>query len=246
MNTSKNIAAAAITILALATGCDLVQPDLDKGIPPADIHATIFAFAEKPAVINLATVTNGLDLKLDQPTSTPYGQVTPLLGGKYLMYIPNADFTGKTEDVTLTLLGSNNEKFTNLKLKARSLDNSTACDGTTGVYDYAQISPGETIVLDLLDNDIFCNVAYNGGRIAEVALEGVTTNDFKLQLGPGRQASFTYTAPAGFTGKIKVLYDLGINWKNPSTIPADADIVKEPLKFLDAYTTALIEIDVVQ
>lgn len=231
-------------MVTAVTGCDIVNDD----VPPRAIEATAFAFADKPAIVNIAGVSAGRDLIAAAGINPRFGKLEVILGGKYILYTPTAEFKGKDDALTLKLNDSKtNQAFSDLYLTFKSLDNGRSdCSGLSGVYDYARIKQGEHLTIDLLNNDVFCGVGYNGGIIGEVALENINTEDFELILGPGRIAKFDYTPKPGFTGKIKVIYNLGINWHNPNENTPDEDVLADPLKYLEAFTTAIVEVDVVE
>lgn len=242
MKSALKIAVATFATSLIA--CDIVKDD----VSPRDIEAIAFTYANKPAIINLSSVSDGHDLIATGQVNPQFGTFETILGGKYLLYNPSAEFKGKDESLRLALADQQTGKpFSNLNLTFKSLDEGgSPCGGLSGIYDYARIKQGETLKLDLLDNDVFCGVGYNGGIIGEVALENINTEDFLLNLGPGRIATLTYTPKPGFTGKIKLIYNLGINWlgNGPGNATSE-EIIANPKKYLEAFTTAMIEVDVV-
>ena len=233
-----NFIAVIIPMLVILS-CDIVNDD----VKPKEISATLYASSGKPALLNLSAISNGSKLIANGTVTSTFGKFESILGGKYILYTPNADFSDNEDEATLNLSNEQNKVVRKLKLQAKSLA-SAGC-AVTGVYDYAKIAQGEAIVIDLLDNDVFCGVGYNGGIIGQVAYEGVESEDFVLSLGPGRQATFNYTPTPGFSGKIKVIYNLGINWigGSPGTASTEA-ILANPTKYLEAFTTAMVEIEV--
>lgn len=224
-------------------GCDIVTKDVSPVM-----ETSIYTVDDKPMIFNVATIAGGRNLTASLPTSE-FGEFESLQDGKYLLFKPTAQFIGRNESVKVNLQdpGASQTKI-QLNLRLNSLSDESECSGASGIYDYAQIHNNESLVLDLLDNDIFCNVGYNGGLIGEVSIEGVTTYDFMLNLGPGRKAELHYTPKPGFTGKVRIVYNLGINWLNPgqATEVSYEEIVKNPKKYFEAFTTALVEIDVVE
>jgi hypothetical protein len=240
----KIIASRSLILLLIGSfSCDIVKDE-----PTPNLKATAFTFANKPAVFNIASISSGRNFVATTQTSPQYGTIETIFDGKYLIYKPNSSFLGQIEKLPVTLSEVGTSNVTNLNIVFRSLDEQPGnCQSLSGIYDYAQIKQGESLTLDLLNNDVFCNIEYNGGIIREVVLEGVQTEDFVLALGPGRLAEFRYTPAPGFTGKIKVIYNLGINWIAGSghIEVTEEEILTNPKKYLEAFTTALIEIDVV-
>jgi hypothetical protein len=228
-----NFIAVVIPMLVIFS-CDIVNDD----VKPKEISATLYASSGKPALLNLSAVTNGEKLFATGTASSSSGKFESILGGKYILYTPNVNFS--EDETTLNLSDSKNKVVSQLKLQAKSLE-SAGC-AVTGVYDYARIAQGKQIVIDLLDNDVFCGVGYNGGIIGHVAYEGPESEDFLLSLGPGREAKFIYTPTPGFAGKIKVIYNLGINWIAPHN--STEEVLANPKKYLEAFTTAMVEIEV--
>lgn len=230
---------AVIIPMMVICSCDIVNDD----VKPKEISATLYASSGKPALLNLSAVTNGDKLFATGTASSSSGKFESILGGKYILYTPNVNFS--EDETTLNLSDSKNKIVSQLKLQAKSLGSGDCA--VTGVYDYVKIGQGEQVVVDLLDNDVFCGVGYNGGIISHVAYEGAASEDtYLLSLGPGRQAKFIYTPTAGFTGKIKVIYNLGINWiadRDPA-VTSSQEVLANPKKYLEAFTTAMIEVEV--
>ncbi len=232
-------------LIAGIAGCDIVNED----VTPRELGTTVYAQAKKPALLNVAAIANGKELIFSGNAAPALGTFKTILDGQYVVYTPNAAFDGQRETLRLQLSEKNSkETFSNLNLTFASLGDDTPCDGLTGVYDFAQVKQGESLVLDLLDNDIFCGIGYNGGFIGEVALDGAGTEDFLLELGPGRSAKFRYTPKPGYKGKFSVIYNLGINWLSPgnSHHVSHEEILANPKKYLEAFTTAMVEIEVVE
>lgn len=233
----------AALILIMVAGCDIVNKD----VSPSGVEARIYTLDNRPAVLNMAAISNGKDFRVIANSTTSYGSFQSIQDGKYLVFRPNNQFAGRSEDANFSIVDSNSKHVASLNLKAKSLDNSAPCEKLSGISDYIKIKAGTgPISIDLLDNDIFCGVGYNGGIIGEVALEGIETNDFVLTLGPGRQAFFNYTPKPGTSGKASLVYNLGINWIEGSGYDkvSSSEILANPTKYLEAFTTAMIEIEV--
>lgn len=230
---------------SLITACDIVKDD----ITPNELVSKGYTFVEKPAVINLSSVAGGQEVDIIGTVTPVFGNFTTLTsadGNKFLVYTPDVSFKGQREDLIIDLVNrKDGNSFGRLRWDVGSLDNGRdKCGSASGIYDYAQIAPGESITIDLLDNDIFCDISYNGGTIGGYDIQN--SEPVHLFLGPGKRADLTYTAPEGFTGKVLFVYDLGINWKvYPDGIDHE-EILADPHKYLEAFTTALVEIDVVE
>ncbi|MEZ4945181.1 MAG: hypothetical protein R2804_06615 [Cyclobacteriaceae bacterium] len=246
----KNLLAQKVTLLfltgSLLSACDIVKDD----VTPNELVSQGYTFVEKPAVINLSALGGGEEIDINGSVQPVYGELTTLTdtkGKKFLVYTPNESFKGQREDLKIDLVNKRDgNSFGRLRWDVGSLDNGgDECGSASGIYDYAKIAPGESITIDLLDNDIFCNVSYNGGAIGQYDIQN--SEPIELFLGPGRRAELKYTAPEGFTGKVLLVYDLGINWKiNNSDVVDYEEILADPYKYLEAFTTALVEIDVVE
>jgi hypothetical protein len=231
-------------LLLMGVGCDLVTKDTAP-----QLESTVYTLDAKPMVFNVNTISGGRDLVIKKAGTSSNGSFEMFQDGKYLLFRPNASFSGSQERVSVELVDRSTSKiFSELDLTLQSLNSQASCREASGIYDYLQIKKGETVELDLLDNDIFCNVAYNGGFISEIPIEeGADTNDFLLTLGPGRKAKLQYTPRPGFTGRVKIMYNLGINWLvSGNNIPPNAELLTNPKKYFEAFSTALVEIDVVE
>ncbi len=238
----------AILLGGMLLGCDIVNDDAR----PPELNVQTFTFAEKPAVVNLSAIAGGKNVDVTGVGTPAFGKFETLSdteGNKFLVYYPNQTFVGQKEELGMNLVNrDNNQLFAQLKLGVESLENGrvATCNRASGIYDYAKISSDSTLVLDLLDNDIFCGVDYNGGIVNEHLIQNINTEDVLISLGPGRVVTLTYTPPAGFTGKVLYMYDLGINWKVNVEGVGSKQILSDPYKYLEAFTTAMVEIDVVQ
>lgn len=239
--------------VAVIMGCDIVKNDVT---PNNAIVADLYTFAEQPVVLNVTATAGGKNVAIRNLSAPAFGKYEQVSHGnrQYLVYSPNQTFKGKEEELDFDLYESTaSNALQSVKLKIGSLDGRiTQCDGISkdkvfsGLYDYAKLKSGEKLVIDVLDNDLFCGVGYNGGVVSGYALENATDEDFQISLGPGRQVSFEYTAPVGFTGKVRIIYEVGINWKtNPPENIGVEEILSDPYTYLEAFTTALVEIDVV-
>jgi hypothetical protein len=229
-----------VVLAAFTASCDIVNKD----VKPREIKATAYTFAGKPAVINLNAFAGGEDLRATGEAKPTFGKIESLLKNKYLLYTPDQSFKGNKEDVSINLTNSEGETAGILNVTITSLDGSSSCS-TSGIFDYAEIKMGSTIVVDLLDNDVFCGVGYNGGFLREQHIQN--SENVNLSLGPGRVAKLTFTPPVGFTGKVQFIYDLGINWLNPSDVPpSDEELLSNPTKYVERVATALVEINVVE
>ena len=227
---------ATIAMSALVVGCDIVNDDPSV----VDLKTTVYAFAGKPVLVNTASFAGGLDVRAVEDVTGKFGSLETLLDGQYLMYVPNEEFAGQQEDLIVSL-----DNSSMLEMTVKSLDGQ-ACGDVAGVHDYANVQSGTEVVIDLLDNDVFCGIGYNGGLIGSVALEGIEEDDYLLTLGPGRSATFFFNPVPGFSGKVRVIYNLGINWIEGSgyeNLSAD-QILLNPKKYLEAFTTSMVEIDV--
>lgn len=229
-----------VVLAAITASCDIVNKD----VKPREIKATAYTYAGKPAVINLNTLAGGEDLKATGEAKPVFGKIETLLKNKYLLYSPEQSFKGNEEDISINLTNSDNETAGILNVTIKSLDGSPSSCSASGIFDYAQIKMGSTLEVDLLDNDVFCGVGYNGGFIRHQDIQN--SENALLSLGPGRLAKLTFTPPAGFTGKVRLIYDLGINWLDPKNVPASDDVLlSNPTKYVERVATALVEIDVV-
>ncbi len=245
---SLSIKALIAGAILIATGCDIVNEDasikdIKENINPfVDKKFSAFAFAGKPSVINLSALYSGKVFDLATLPESIYGDLTLLTSKdnkKFLVYTPNESFIGKKEDLIVEIP----DKGVNLNVTMESLDGLTSCKGPVGIYDYREMHSGDTLIIDLLDNDLFCAVSYNGGLIGEHHIEN--SENVLLKLGPGRIATLTYVAPKNFTGKVRLIYDLGINWiVDTSNRPPLETILSNPEKYLEAFTTTLVEIEV--
>ncbi|MEQ8426124.1 MAG: hypothetical protein RIA63_15500 [Cyclobacteriaceae bacterium] len=244
-NSRLQKATALICSCLLFVGCDIVKDDIVPN--ELSINVELATFAEKPAVINLSSVSGGKELDIKNLGLPKYGDfeilTMPDEDKKFLVYLPRAEFFGQHEELQIELEDKAENRIARLNLNVRSLDNGGDCRDASGIYDYAKILPGESLVLDLLDNDIFCNVGYNGGFVTVYGIQN--SNGSNISLGPGKIATLNYTAPEGFTGKVIVIYDLGINWKANANNVDIEDVRKNPRKYFEAFTTAMVEIDVV-
>ncbi|MFZ1807353.1 MAG: hypothetical protein WAU36_09040 [Cyclobacteriaceae bacterium] len=234
-----------LLIGTLVTACDIVKDD----VTPNELVTQASTYAEKPTVINLSSLAGGEEIDISGTVTPVFGDFTTLAdkdGNKFLVYTPNASFKGQKEDLKIDLVNKNDGlSFARLRWDVGSLDNGgDTCGSASGIYDYAQIAPGESITIDLLDNDIFCDISYNGGIIGGHDIQNSESVD--LFLGPGKRADLKYTAPEGFTGKVLFVYDLGINWKIDTHGVDHKEILADPYKYLEAFTTALVEINVVE
>lgn len=234
----------------LATGCDIVNDDASikdiKEIPnPTTQYKKVnaFALAEKPSVTNLSALYNGEEVTVIGMPESRYGAVSiisSLDNKKFLIYTPNESFVGQKDTITMKVSG----KEIDLQLTIESLDDSNPCKGPVGVYDYREMHSGDTLFIDLLDNDIFCGLNFTGGLISGHDIEN--SENVMLSIGGSEyKATLKYIAPKNFTGKVRLIYDLGINWivSDSGQIPIDV-VLANPHKYLEAFTTALIEIEV--
>lgn len=233
-----------VLMIALLGSCDMVEEDLT----PKEVSAILFTYPEKPAIINLGSLSTDLNFRAGILPTLQSGTLESIANGQYLIYKPDLTFKGR-QDVVVPISGTALGKTSsgwNLKLDVRDpSEPTTGCTGISGVYDYARVKQGESLNLDLLANDIFCGVSYNGGAVADVAFEGPATENTVISIGPGRSARLRYTPSPGFTGKIKLIYNLGINWLHNGENVNDEELWRNPSKYLEASTTAMIEIEVV-
>lgn len=89
-------------------------------------------------------------------------------------------------------------------VEIRPLTDSDCVD--SGFSDHYQVAAGEELVVDLTENDAFCEFVDSGSRGATVIPvmndEGVLISVF-----PGG-ATMTYTSPEGFTGTVEFIYEI--------------------------------------
>lgn len=243
-----------LLVLAIP-GCDVVKDDV---LPAGPVDADLFTFAEKPVILNVTSLADGKDVQIKNLTTPKFGTFDEFVieNRRYLVYSPDQSFKGNVENIELDLFEvGTSTPLLNVKKKIGSLDGrKTNCedlgvDGpkTAAVYDYAKIKHGETLKLDLLANDIFCGVKYNGGIVSAHTLDGAldADHDYLISLGPGRVVTFEYKPSPNFTGKVRIMYEAGINWIKDSQNVDGNVILANPEEYLEAFLAAIIEIEVV-
>ena len=195
------------TLILAVSGCDIYEKDT---APVARFDHVIQTTQGSPTLINMRAYFNsvyqdGAKFKvLEKPT---HGKVKTVDSDVYLAYEPNQPNNQQNDKFVAELVSSDGKR---LALSTMHLSTVETC-GKGEVVTYATISNGETFTLNLLDNDVFCNIVWNDAALYSRTNNTAYGNWIYSLDGPNHAATFSYTPKAGFTGKAEFYYDLAVN-----------------------------------
>lgn len=178
---------------------DVVTPTINT--PSFDgLPEEIYTKGKLPAVFYIPTIAE--DERIELTSSTGTAELVD--GTPFVRYTPDAG-TSQVEDILqVNLLDANNEVKASGTVKAVAVTDDDCVN--SAFTDHHIISSDSTLVVDILQNDAFCDWEYTGNVAA--ANYPLTETDGVILAVSSRSAEIKYTPTPGFTGVIEFIYVL--------------------------------------
>lgn len=218
-----------LTFTGLWYSCDNVGEDEltvpDEISTVLEFSASINATNDLPGILDLNKMRNHADFSQFDILANPENGVVSFTDDESkLIYVPNESFENGEDGFIITALNENSEVFLQnaVKVIVKPDDNDGNGSGgepTVDVFTFAQMSTKDSIlVVDLLDNDVFKDMPYQGSRavnIIDIAnIDGLNISVFSSPNRSGEEAWLTYSPPHGFTGDVEFIYELCFGWSS--------------------------------
>lgn len=216
----------AIVILSVFTQCDIAQKD-QRPVTLKEENLNYLTVSQLPTIIRLEEgikISSASNVEIE--TTANKGSLEFISDGKFLKYTPNSDFTTGSDEFVLKVNDASADFTKKSSIKITMLQR-TGC-GQGGVFSYAKIKAGESLVVDLLANDLFCDWNGKGNSIGirEIPIQNFEGAEIRGSTsgvtGTGKPSIMLhYTPPNGFTGKVEFTYEICIDFADEQNHPSN-------------------------
>ena len=233
MKTLKHTFCFGIMSLLLVFGCDQVKDD-DPG-PEIFLESLRYAKADDPIVIPVYGDFNGDEVTLTSSNAAAEHLITAGHNGSFLKY----EMSGTEVEFIDVEVMKDGRLLGSGQVQVQLVDEDDCVNSSFS--DNHVVSQGESLEVDLLANDSFCNFVRPGS--AGVRVVDVTDNtDGVLISITTNSAVLTYTPPEGFTGNVQFIYELCYGFDDDRTFEA---VLENPINNCSFYYVALTTIEVI-
>ncbi len=249
---SKFAITTTIWIVLLSTSFFSCDDHNSDALNLRTVELDLITIPNGPAILNPLSVLEA-NLQRAQFVSEPASGLAELINQSSLIrYSPDDSFMEGSDLFTVDLTDQEGQRVAT-KVNIRMMDSNSPSQCSSafgGVFDYIRMRPGESIQINLLENDVFCggpgiSSSSATSMIVLTADEVIAVSgEPNIQIGPGAFAQLTYTAPEDFTGTIDFIYELGMNGPNSNQGPRIVGNMLNPQAF-DTYVIAQATIEVV-
>ncbi len=233
--------------LMLAGACIVSCDTAHEDSAPQQISLDVYAAPQSPAIIRPSRLLGASSTSFEIAGRPSRGSVERIGERNFLRYTPNEDFLSGDDRYSLQLLDTDGNEHGAI-VNVRMLEPGSCT--TNGVFEYIPVKRGESISLDLLDNEFFCGLGFNLTSAA-VSVEMIYTdpdfgdNDVNIALALDRnEVVLEYTAPEDASGKVEFIYELGVNSDNANS-DVFLDGTSDPSLF-EKFVVAQVTVEIVE
>lgn len=144
------------------------------------------------------------------------------------------DVAGKTLDYQVSL---DNQLVLDETIEIKGLTSVSDCSGAQ-LGDKFEVSEGGELLVDLLDNEVFCNIDVGSAGVRVTSISNTEGVHIAIS---SSSALLTYSPPDGFSGRAAFIYELCYGIVGEEDLWTDANVLDR----CQYFYSALVTIDVV-